>query len=1348
MTTISGTALDDLLRGSLTDDTIEGLDGNDQLEGGIGANTLVGGNGDDSLWSQGIDHADGGAGKDEFFSVQYDSTLAFNIDITVSNSSSNIGNGTSFSSIEVLAFYGGTNNDKLTGGAFTDYLEGNGGNDRITGGAGNDNLDGGTGNDVVLGGDGDDNIGREFALGFDTGLGSDIINGGAGTDYLILNREDTLVNLVLDISAGGGNTNIGDGSRISGIERIWFRGGEASNTVTGGALDDRLEGYVGNDTFNGGGGNDVLVGNIFGFGGSSSINKLSGDSGDDFIIVNGGIDLVDGGADFDTLSISRFNSEANLTIDISAGGGGTDIGDGSTIANFEQLFAIGGSGNDKIVGGASSDGIQGGGGTNTLAGGGGDDEIYAGSDVSGFGSFSSVDIVNGGAGTDFLNLDRSLYTGNITLDLSAGGGNVNIGDGSRISNIEQLVFVGGTGNDVVTGGNLDDVIEGYIGSNKLSGGAGNDKIVSYEVAVDVIDGGAGDDHLIMNRESTLVSLTIDLTVGGGGTDIGDGSKISSIESIEFLAGSGADKITGGAGDDNIHGGGGLNVLKGGGGDDMIVCESIDNIDGGSGNDTLVIDRTFVSGLSIDLSSGGGGLDIGDGTKIANVENLVFKGAFTGYKITGGVGDDSVDVDHNANALDGGAGTDFLRLNHAPSDIAIQLDISAGGGGLDIGNGTTVANFEQLAVFGSAKNDKLTGGALDDDFYGASGNDILNGGGGKDRLDGADGSDIIFSLDNQGPDILEGGFGSEIDTLILNRASQTKSLTINLAKDPFAFSNDIGDGTQIFNFERMNLVSGSGGDLITGGIGSDAIDGRAGNDTVYGSAGIDYLKGGAGTADVLSYTGNSTYTPTGLVIDLVAGKATTSLANDTDTFSGFEAYYGSVGSDTLIGDALANELYGGDGDDVIKGGAGGDKLSGGNGLNDTLSYEGSTLTVAVNLATGSALGGDAAGDSFSGFENLTGGSGSDVLLGDSKNNTFSGGAGTDAMWGGAGDDIYIVDQMFDSAIENPGEGIDLVRSSISEGLAPNVENLELTGVSNIIGIGNELDNILTGNAGSNTLDGRGGADIMTGKLGNDVYFVNDAGDVVTEAANEGIDTVRSSIDAALSANVEKLYLEFGAADGTGNGLSNFIYGNASANKLDGGAGADRLYGGEGGDTYTVDSVGDLVFETVAGAAGGADTVNASASHMLSANVENLNLTGAANISGTGNGEANTIVGNSGNNFINGGLANDTLTGGLGRDTFVFTTAFGASNADTVTDFTVADDTMRLDDAVFSALSLGYLSAGAFHIGSSAADTGDRIIYNSATGDLFYDADGAGGAAQVRFAILDTGLAMTSADIYVF
>ena len=142
---------------------------------------------------------------------------------------------------------------------------------------------------------------------------------------------------------------------------------------------------------------------------------------------------------------------------------------------------------------------------------------------------------------------------------------------------------------------------------------------------------------------------------------------------------------------------------------------------------------------------------------------------------------------------------------------------------------------------------------------------------------------------------------------------------------------------------------------------------------------------------------------------------------------------------------------------------------------------------------------------------------------------------------------------------------------------------------------------------------------------------------------------------------------------------------------------------------------------------------------------------------GNGGADWLSGGGGGDRLFGGPSPDTLrggngadwlTGGAGGDSFVFNTSPSAANIDTITDFNVAADRIRLENSVFAALgAAGTLTADKFHIGAAARDASDRIIYNAATGRLYFDADGAGGAAQIQIATLGSGLLLSNADFVV-
>ena len=273
----------------------------------------------------------------------------------------------------------------------------------------------------------------------------------------------------------------------------------------------------------------------------------------------------------------------------------------------------------------------------------------------------------------------------------------------------------------------------------------------------------------------------------------------------------------------------------------------------------------------------------------------------------------------------------------------------------------------------------------------------------------------------------------------------------------------------------------------------------------------------------------------------------------------------------------------------------------------------------------------------------------MIEGNSGSNRINGAAGADTLEGGEGDDTYVVDNVGDVVVEIAGEGIDTIESRLTWTLGAEIENLTLTGTGNINATGNTLANVLTGTSGANRLDGGIGADTMFGGAGNDTYVIDSSGDVVVEAAAQGIDTVLAGVSFVLAAEFEKLTLTgLAAIDATGNDAGNTIIGNAGDNRLDGGRGADTMTGGLGDDTYVVD---DSLDRTVEAASGGIDTVESSISWTLATQVENLVLTGTAAIDGTGNSASNMLTGNAAANVLNGGAGADTMAGGAGDDTYI-------------------------------------------------------------------------------------------------
>jgi Ca2+-binding RTX toxin-like protein len=382
-----------------------------------------------------------------------------------------------------------------------------------------------------------------------------------------------------------------------------------------------------------------------------------------------------------------------------------------------------------------------------------------------------------------------------------------------------------------------------------------------------------------------------------------------------------------------------------------------------------------------------------------------------------------------------------------------------------------------------------------------------------------------------------------------------------------------------------------------------------------------------------------------------------------------------------------------------GGADGDYMHGGAGY-DTASYEGSSTGVVVSLITDSAAYGDAQGDQLDSIENITGSNHWDNLIGDDGTNVLNGGRGNDTLKGYGGSDM------------------------------------------------------LRGEDGDDFINGGTGYDTMIGGLGNDTYIVDNYSDVITEYGGQGTDVVRTSTSYVLTYGADIETLETIDANATtaltlvGNSSGNNIIGNDGDNIISGEGGADQATGRAGNDTYYVDHANDRVIEN---GGQGADTVYASVSWTLTAgsDVETVQALGTAPINLTGNANGNVVIGNNGNNRLNGGDGRDELTGLGGQDEYLFNTPLNAAtNVDRITDFSVADDTILLDQTIFSSsLGLGNISAGEFVIGTAAQDANDRIIYDSNTGALFYDNDGVGGNAQVQFAELSRGLGLTNLDFLV-
>jgi Ca2+-binding RTX toxin-like protein len=603
-------------------------------------------------------------------------------------------------------------------------------------------------------------------------------------------------------------------------------------------------------------------------------------------------------------------------------------------------------------------------------------------------------------------------------------------------------------------------------------------------------------------------------------------------------------------------------------------------------------------------------------------------------------------------------------------------------------------------------------------------------------------------------------------------------------------NGSGLAETINGLDGADTINGLGGtDVIDGGAGNDTIDSGASNDTIYGGTGKDIINGGAGMDRLFG----------GEDDDVITGGETTNIidgggGNDIIipwmlNATGFEDYTSGTRS----------EIRGGEGINLYRGINGYTDFIGGSG-SDTVEFLAGAFVrydvtfdpvtgqefytavfsgITVDLAAGTGSAGWAESDTFTEIEHITGTFAADTILGDGKANilkgleasdllegrggadTLDGGTGIDIMRGGFGSDIYHVDVAGDVTDETGGDGLDTILSSASRTLSAGIERLFLLGTANINAAGRAGQaDYLVGNAGNNILNGLTGADYMRGGLGNDTYYVDHAGDLADEVTGGGgaIDTVLSSVSSTLSAGIERLFLL-----GTANinaagraGQADYLVGNAGNNTLNGLTGADYMRGALGNDTYYVDHASDLTDE-VTGGGGMLDTVYSSVSFSAAAGIERLFLTGTGAFNATGrnaqndflvgNGAANVIVGLSGADVLAGGLGNDTLTGGADADRFrFFTTLNSATNVDRVTDFVSGSEKIELYSAIFGSITNGGagVQAGEFRLGTAAADSNDYLIYNQATGELFYDANGSGAGGQTLFARLNPGAALAFGD----
>ena len=1166
---------DDFLTGGVGDDVLYGNAGEDVLLGGAGNDQLFGDDDGVSADQQGDDWLEGGDGADlligrggaDILIAGAGADVLFGgdgHDVLIGNEDDDVG----FAGEGDDRVQGGAGADQFDGEAGDDVLLGDDGNDLLIGGAGIDHLDGGDGHDQLSGGDEADSI---FG-----GAGDDELQGNAGTDLLAGDADE---------------------------DRVF--GQEGDDQIFGGDGNDSLRGDDGNDDLHGGAGDDILVGDTDG--------QVGGSGGNDILIGGTGNDTLVGGGGQDTY---RYDSGDGFDVIVEAAGEGNRLVFGAGISSSIIIAATGP--NDSLIlrTGNGDDAVQVlNFGTTSHTGSHPIDSFeFADGVILTYGQLAAAGLAAaGGIGNDVL-------TGTAQSDRVFGGlGNdvINAGPGSDI-------VLGGTGNDLLEGDAGDDVLVGGAGNDQINGGDGSDTYrFNLGDGVDfLLDSGSSTDtdivifgHGIVSNALVLKadSGQVLLKVGTGLDGISTGSTFDvlgsqTIEGFQFANGStiayvdlvarGFD-IDGTSTDDVLFGTNVVDRFHGGPGSDRLQ--------GGDGNDTYFF-------------------NVGDG--IDTIVDMV--GLNTSNEVVFGLDivSTSLRLDLAPDQFDPSLSNLLIRVG--TNGDAIQLDIFDRENVLRLRTAETFRfadgsrlTYEELlargfALTGTLGADQITGTNVADQMVGLLGSDVLRGGEGDDQLDGGADHDRLFGGDGSDTYIFGSDFGHDViiesqgsldrirlapgvvpADLAVTRTANDLVLSLNGGADELTISSYFlnsslqieqvlfADGTvwdqTILNTLAEPMITGtSGSDVLVGTANHDRLAGLAGDDQLTGLAGHDVLDGGPGSDQLVGGPGNETYVVgdagdvvtelTNEGIDTIQSSITRTLEADVEnlTLTGTAAINGTGNAldNVLRGNSAANVLTGGLGDDTYVVGAGDIVVElMGEGA-DTVQADG-TFTLADNL------------------ENLVlTGSASLIGIGNSLDNVLQANGSISVLAGGDGNDTYMIGPNGDDDIlvETVTGGIDTVIASKGYRLPGHIENLVLMdspipdtewvhgslvidpNVSGI-GIGNDLNNTLRGSRTANVLDGGAGADTLIGSLGDDTYVVDNGGDQVVEQANEGIDTVQTSVSFVLPEYVESLILTGrGAINGTGNARNNTILGNDAENVLDGRAGNDILNGEEGADTF--------------------------------------------------------------------------------------------------------------------------------------------------------------------------------------
>lgn len=1078
--------------------------------------------------------------------------------------------------------------------------------------------------------------------------------------------------------------------RYTGGDHVVMGGTEANDTIIAGIGDDTLFGDGGNDRLEGGFGNDII----------------NGGDGDDIIVDSGGDDNIKAGKGNDVV-------HAGPGLDLVMGNDGqdfiflgTDMGS-EVFAGTGNDFIYGNKNAERILGNEGNDWIE----TGTFDGAPGDnfDEIFSHDEIDGH------DVFLGDGGFDEF--------------IGEGGDDIFVGSAGRGKMVGMSGFDWATYKDNPNFVNADLSIP--IVFDEAPTLPQNAALDEYE-SVEGLSGTKFGD--VLTGTNTLAAERLPATQGG--TEGYQGSALTAegialIQGLQEILGAGVTEFSAG---DIILGGDGSDIMKGLAGDDIIDGDKWLDVQIGvfAPGDTqhtgqpiaLHNSMTTLAAAMFNGSINPGQLaivrTIRTDTTAGDVDTAVFQGARGDYTF-GATADGQVTV------------TDVTELNLDGSDRlrnVERLQFTDGSVGI---------------IVGTEGNNVLNGTTGDDLMLGLGGNDVLNGGDGNDILVGGPstaGASGTYA-DNFDNTVLNGSTGTAVwatswvetgDNGNTNSAAAGQiriddgTNELRLRDD----DNDPGNGTATIT--RSVNLSGASSATISYTYNESGFDAGETVTVLFAADGVNFnqtiqtITGASNTGSIINLPLNGPFGANSAIRFVVAG------TNNSGDFVGINnlSIAFSSATETLNGGA-GNDTYVinlGDGIDVINETAGTDRIT-----------VGGTVPPALPAAlTGLNM-----------FEVTAGGGNDDLVIqfnGQQATVTDHFDTAGEAVefinFNGSTFEGYVLTGDYALSTDDNGERTAAV--GINTALAGTTANDTLTGNTGFDLLfgheGNDTlngglgEDLLVGGAGNDTLDGGDDIDTLVGGAGNDTYIDDTGEDLIVEAAAGGTDTVETTAalyTLATFANVENLTYTGVDADqfvGTGNDGNNVITGGDLADTLtglggndtlNGGLGADAMLGGVGDDIYSVDDAGDVVTEL---AAGGTDRVDSSVDYTLGAEVENLNLIGAA-VTGRGNTLANTINGNGAANQLFGGGNNDTLNGAAGADLLD-----GGDGNDTLNG---GDD----NDTIIG---------GA---GNDTIDVGggvNTIIYNS-TGfgaDIINSFDATGGTPANQDRIDLSGLGITAAN----